>query len=325
MGIPKRVPGVLPSRAQAVREPSQGHLVEYLCRTRGDPRGLLAIRVSQEVEDDFGVHCMDPWPVGAVLQGEGGGHPLSVGHRARDGHRPCADEVSGESDAGGVLAGPAPRRIGGGVAPGLRYSVVPGGAERPRVEVGGVLPDSGWLEVSWSTLSALVSPRRTAGWSCSPTSAPAIVVAQDQSAVTFSLSHAGPPRCCTTRCPVSSGWSSSACTAMCGLCGTSVTTSRAVPRRSSRGLGWLAPICTITYSVWSCACSVARLHWSSVVTSHTGVSAWGRGHRGSGHATSALGSWCSQFASTLRRMYRGAAGGWYAAPCVGRHRLSRRR
>ena len=80
--IPKRVPGVLPSRTQAVLEPSQGHLVDYLRRARGDPRGPLAIRVLQEVEDDFGVHRMDPWPVGAVLQGEGGGHPLPVGHRA---------------------------------------------------------------------------------------------------------------------------------------------------------------------------------------------------------------------------------------------------
>ena len=106
--IPKRVLGVLPSRAQGVPEPSQGHLVDYLRRARGDPRGLLAIRVSQKVEDDFGVHRMDPWPVGAVLQAEGRGHPLSVGHRARDGHRPRAGEVGSESDAGGMLAGSAP-------------------------------------------------------------------------------------------------------------------------------------------------------------------------------------------------------------------------
>ena len=107
-GIPKRVPGVLPSRAQAVSERSQGHLVDYLCRARGDPRGLLVICMSQGVDHDFGVHRMDPWPVGAVLQGKGGGHPLPVGHRARDGHRPRAGEVCGKSDAGGVLAGPAP-------------------------------------------------------------------------------------------------------------------------------------------------------------------------------------------------------------------------
>ena len=44
--IPKRVPGVLSSRAQAVPEPSQGHLVDYLRRARGDPRRPLAIRVS---------------------------------------------------------------------------------------------------------------------------------------------------------------------------------------------------------------------------------------------------------------------------------------
>ena len=141
--IPEKVLGVLPSRAQAVPESLQGHLVDYLCRARGDPRGPLAICVSQGMEDDFGVHRMDPWPVGTVLQGEGGGHPLPVGHRARDGHCLRAGEVGGESDAGGVLAGPAPRRIGGGVALGLRDRVVPGRAEPPRVEVGGVPPDVG--------------------------------------------------------------------------------------------------------------------------------------------------------------------------------------
>ena len=141
--IPERVLGVLPSCAQAVPEPSQGHLVDYLRRARGDPRGPLSIRVLQEVEDDLGVHRNDPWPVGAVWQGEAGGHPLSVGHRARDGHRPRAGEVGGASDTGGVLAGSATRRIGGGVAPGLRDPVVPGGAELPRVEVCGVPPDVG--------------------------------------------------------------------------------------------------------------------------------------------------------------------------------------
>ena len=145
-----------------------------------------------------------------------------------------------------------------------------------------------------------------------------MVLAQERSAVICSLSHAGPPRCCSTRCPVSSGWSSSACTAMCGSCGTSVTTSRAVPQGSPWGFGWPAPTCTITHSVWSCECYVARLHWLSVVTNHTGVGAWGRGYRGSSHATSALGSWCSPSASTSRRMYRRAAVGWYAAPCVGK-------
>ena len=99
-------------------------------------------------------------------------------------------------------------------------------------------PTSGLPAVSWSTLSALVSSGRTAGWSWSWTSAPAIVLAQDPSTVTCSLSHAGPPRWCTTRCPVSSSWSSSVCTAMCGSCGTSVATSRAVPRGSPQG-PWL--------------------------------------------------------------------------------------
>ena len=58
--VPERVPRVSPSRAQAVPEPPQGHLVDYLRRARGDPRGPLAICVSQEVEDDLGVHRVDP-------------------------------------------------------------------------------------------------------------------------------------------------------------------------------------------------------------------------------------------------------------------------
>ena len=88
------------------------------------------------------------------------------------------------------------------------------------------------------------------------------------------------------------------------------------PRRHQQG-GATAPTCTITHSARSCACPVAWVHWSSVVTNHNGVGAWGRGRRGSGHATSALGSWCSLSASTSRRMYMRAAGGWYAAPRVG--------
>ena len=38
-----------------------------------------------------------------------------------------------------------------------------------------------------------------------------------------------------------------------------------------------------------------------MVTNHNDVGAWGRGRRGSGHATSALGYWCSLSASTSRR------------------------
>ena len=211
------------------------------------------------------------------------------------------------------------------MAPALRDPVVPGGAEPPRVEVGGVPQDVGVARVSWFTLSALVSPGLIAGWSCSRISAPAIVVAQDRTAVTCSLSHARPPRWCTTRCPVSSGWSSSACTDMCGSCGTPVATCRAVPRGSPRGLGWPGPTCTITHSAWSCACPAARVHWSSVVTNHSGVRAWGRGHRGSGPATSALGSRCSLSVSMSWRMYMRAAGGWYAAHRVGRDRPPRQR
>ena len=65
--LPERVPGVSPSRAQAVPEPPYWHLVEHLCRARGDPSGPLPICVPQEVEDDFGVHRVDPWSVGTVL------------------------------------------------------------------------------------------------------------------------------------------------------------------------------------------------------------------------------------------------------------------
>ena len=140
---PKRVLDVLSAHAQAVLNPSQQHLVDHLCRARGDSRGPLAIRVSQKVDDDLGVHCMDPQPVDAVLQGEGGGHSLPVGHRARHGHCPRAGEVGGEGDSCGVPAGSVPRRVGGGVDAGLRDPLVPGGAEPPRIEVGGVPSDVG--------------------------------------------------------------------------------------------------------------------------------------------------------------------------------------
>ena len=142
-GKPKRVPGVLSAHPQAVLKPSQEHLVDHVCRARGDSGGPLAICVLQKVEDDLSVHRMDPQPVDAVLHGEGGGQSLPVGHRARDGHCPRAGKLGGEGDTGGVPAGSAPRRVGGGVAPGLGDPVVPGGAEPPRVEVGGVPSDVG--------------------------------------------------------------------------------------------------------------------------------------------------------------------------------------
>ena len=94
-GKPIRVLSVLSAHAQAVLKPWQRSLVDHLCRARGDSRGPLAIRVSQKVEDDLGVNRMDPRPMDAVLQGEGGGHSLPVGHRARDGHCPSAGEVGG--------------------------------------------------------------------------------------------------------------------------------------------------------------------------------------------------------------------------------------
>ena len=58
---------MLPSRAQAVSEPPQGHLDDHLHCARGDPCGPLTICVPQEVEDDFGVHRVDQWSVGTVL------------------------------------------------------------------------------------------------------------------------------------------------------------------------------------------------------------------------------------------------------------------
>ena len=142
-GKPKRVLGVLSAHGRAVLKLSQGHLVDHLRRAHGDSCGPLAIRVSQKVEDDLGVQRMDPQPVDAALQGEGGGHSHPVRHRARDGRCPCAGEVGGEGDTGGVPAGSVPRRVGGGVAPGLRDPVVPVGAEPTRVQVGGVPSDIG--------------------------------------------------------------------------------------------------------------------------------------------------------------------------------------
>ena len=52
---------------------------------------------------------------------------------------------------------------------------------------------SGWLGVSWSTLSALLLLGLIAGWSCSRISAPAIVLAQDRIAVTVQGVWAGLP------------------------------------------------------------------------------------------------------------------------------------
>ena len=126
-----------------------------------------------------------------------------------------AGEVGGESDACGVLAGSAPRRIIGGVAPGLSDPVLSRGAEPPRVEVGGVPPDVGMAGgqlVHAQRPSVAEADRRVVVQSdlCSTT-----VLAQGRSAVTCSPSHAGPLRWCITRCPLSSGCSSSACTAMC--------------------------------------------------------------------------------------------------------------
>ena len=141
-----KLEGVLsvpPAPAQAVLEPFQGHLVDCLRRIYRDPRGPLVDRVPQEVKYDFGVYRVDPRPMGAVLQGEGGGHPFAVGHCTRDGHCPRAGEVGREGNAGGMTARPAPRCIGGRVAPGLWDPVVPSGAEPPCFEGCGVPSEVG--------------------------------------------------------------------------------------------------------------------------------------------------------------------------------------
>ena len=101
------------------------------------------VRVQQEVEDDLGVHRMDPGAVGSLLQREGAGHPFPVGYRAGDGYGPHAGEVGREGNTGGVPAGPAPGRIGGRAAPGLWNAIVSSGAEPARVEGGTVPPDVG--------------------------------------------------------------------------------------------------------------------------------------------------------------------------------------
>ena len=174
-----------------------------------------------------------------------------------------------------------------GPPPDASEEVVPGGAEPPCVEVGGVPSD---VTVAGGQLVHVQRPGvvRADYWVVVESDlSSADLLAQDRSAVTCFLSHTGPPRWCSMRCPVSSGWAWSVCTAMCGSCGTSVATSRVVLRGGPRGLGWPAPTCTIAHSARSCACSVTRAHWSSLVTNHTGLSAWGRGRRGSGHARSA--------------------------------------
>ena len=142
-GKSKWVLGVFSAHWQAVLKPLQGHLVDHLRRARVDPRAPLAICVPQKVEDDLSVHRMDPRSVDAVLKEEEGGHSLPFRQRARDGHYPSAGEVGGEGNTGGLPAGPAPRRVRDCVAQGLRDSVVRGGAEPPRIEVGGVPPDVG--------------------------------------------------------------------------------------------------------------------------------------------------------------------------------------
>ena len=60
-------PACCPRAHRPSRSHPQGHLVDHLRCARGDPRGSLAICVPQEVEDDFGVHRVDPWSACAVM------------------------------------------------------------------------------------------------------------------------------------------------------------------------------------------------------------------------------------------------------------------
>ena len=71
--------GVLPSRAQAVPEPPQGHLVDLLRCARGGARGPLTICVPQEVEDDFGVPRVDPWSWAPYCRGREAATPSPSG------------------------------------------------------------------------------------------------------------------------------------------------------------------------------------------------------------------------------------------------------
>ena len=190
-GKPQPVPGMLPAHARAVLKPLQGHLVDCLRRARMDPCGPLVVRVPQEVEDDLSVHCMDPQPVDAVLQGEGGCNALSVGYRARDGHRPRAGEVGSKGDTGGVPAGPASRRVGRRVAPGFRDPILSSGAEQSCFEGGRGPFDVGVAggQLVYAHGQSLFG--RVARWSWNKTSAPVTVLAQDRSAIRCSRTHAG--------------------------------------------------------------------------------------------------------------------------------------
>ena len=79
LDVPERVPGVLPSRAQAVPEPPQGHLDDHLRCARRDPRGPLAICVPQEVEDDLGVRVLTHGRWAPYCRGREAATPSSSG------------------------------------------------------------------------------------------------------------------------------------------------------------------------------------------------------------------------------------------------------
>ena len=130
-----------PAHTQPVPETLQRQLVDWLCCPRGDPPGPLLVRMSEEVEYDFGTHCVDPWCLGAVLQGEAGGRPLPVPYCAWHGYHPRAGEVGHEGCSACVLAGPTSWRVGGGMASGHQDIVVSAGVEPPRDDGVGVSPD----------------------------------------------------------------------------------------------------------------------------------------------------------------------------------------
>ena len=136
-----------PVCCRRTRRSSQSHRRRIWLTTFAAPAGTPAARSRPA--------CRRRWRMtSASTVWTHSGHSLPVGHRARNGRCPRAGEVGGESDAGGVLAGPAPRRIRRGLAPGLWDPVVPGGAEPPRVEVGRVPSDVGVARGSVGPYSA---------------------------------------------------------------------------------------------------------------------------------------------------------------------------
>ena len=92
---------------------------------------------------------LDPWSVCTYCRGEGGGHPLSVGHRARDGHRPRAGGSAARATLVACLQGPPPD-ASEEVCPRPPGSSSIGGLSHPALRSVECHRTSGWLWVSWS-------------------------------------------------------------------------------------------------------------------------------------------------------------------------------